>query len=76
MEEETKSHCIKPYTNKDKWIVAIVAGLLFMLLASPFLYSTLNQVTQLVGLTISDKNGSPNLAGLILHSILGPVMMP
>jgi len=70
LRKELHTHCVKPYTNKDKWIVAIVAGLLFMLLASPFLYSTLNKVTRLIGWTIADERGSPNLSGLILHALL------
>jgi len=71
MEKEAK---IKPYTNKDKWIVSITSGLLFMIISSPFLYTILNSATKLIGVTIS-RNGCPNLTGLVLHSVLFAVMV-
>lgn len=62
--------CNKPYTSKDKWIVSLIAGLLFLLIASPFLFSAVNGMTSSFGLTISSKDGCPNLGGLLLHAIL------
>ena len=62
--------CNKPYTPKDKWIVSIIAGLLFLLIASPFLFSMVNNLTSSFGMTISSKEGCPNLGGLLLHSII------
>ncbi len=61
--------CNKPYTTKDKWIVAIIAGLLFLLIASPFLYNAVNSVTSSFGLVMADGNGCPNMGGLLLHAI-------
>lgn len=62
-------NCNKPYTSKDKWIVALIAGLLFMLFASPFLFSAVNGLTQGFGMTIASPHGCPNLGGLLLFSI-------
>ena len=64
------AQCNKPYTSKDKWIVSIISGLLFLLIASPFLFKTVNSLTQSVGLTIASPFGCPNTAGLLLHSIV------
>ena len=62
--------CDKPYTSKDKWIVAFVAALIFMLIASPFLYNVTNKVTLMFGLRIADDGGCPLLSGLIVHGVL------
>lgn len=63
------SGCIKPYTSGDKWTVAIIGGLLFMLLASPFLYGVINSLLSPI-ISTANVDGCPNWGGLILHSIL------
>jgi hypothetical protein len=60
--------CMKPYTSKDKWIVSLIGGLLFLLIASPFLYEAVDSLTSSFGLKIADRDGCPNLAGVILHT--------
>jgi hypothetical protein len=60
----------KPLTNKDKWVIALLSGLLFLLIASPFLFSAMNGVTSSFGMTIASPNGCPNLGGLLLHTIV------
>jgi hypothetical protein len=60
----------KPLTNKDKWVIALLSGLLFLLIASPFLFSVVNGVTSSFGLHIANANGCPNLGGLLLHAIV------
>jgi len=69
------SSCEKPYTNQDKWIVSIISGLLFLLIASPFLFSTINAITENFGFSIAEKNGCPNMGGLILHSLVFVVIV-
>jgi hypothetical protein len=59
----------KPYSSNDKWVVAIVGALLFLLLSSPYLYSNLNNLTSSFGMIIAD-DGCPNLAGMILAALL------
>jgi hypothetical protein len=61
--------CNKPYTSKDKWIVSLIAGLLFLLIASPFLFAAVNNMTSSFGLTLASSQGCPNLAGLLVHGI-------
>ena len=62
--------CNKPYASKDKWIVSIISGLLFLLIASPFLFSAMNSLTSSFGMTLATKDGCPNLGGLLLNAIL------
>lgn len=62
--------CTKPYTSRDKWVVSILAGLLFLLIASPFLYGVVNSVTTSIGVTVASVGGCPNVLGLTLHAVL------
>lgn len=63
-------NCNKPYTSRDKWIVSLMAGLLFMLFASPFFFSALNSGTSLFGLEVANVAGCPNLGGVVLSAVL------
>nr|WNL49763.1 transmembrane domain containing protein [Marseillevirus sp.] len=63
--------CVKPYTSKDKWIVSAIAGVLFLIVASPFLFKIMNGLTGIFGISIADPDtGAPNLLGLILHGVV------
>jgi hypothetical protein len=59
----------KSLTEKDKWIVAIICGLLFLVIAAPFFYNIANGTTSAFGLKIAN-NGCPNLAGLVIGAAL------
>lgn len=60
----------KPYTSRDKWIMAIIVGLLFILMASPYLFSVINNCTSMFGVTLSSQDGRPTIAGLAINAIL------
>ncbi|BAU80234.1 hypothetical protein A9K97_gp117 [Tokyovirus A1] len=63
--------CVKPYTSKDKWIVSAIAGVLFLIVASPFLFKIMNGLTGIFGISIADPDtGAPNLLGLVLHGVV------
>jgi hypothetical protein len=68
--EHKRSNCMKSFTNKDLWIVALLGGLLFILLSSPFLYETVNAFTSAFGLKTLENGDRPNLQGLVLHSVM------
>jgi hypothetical protein len=70
MNVKNNQKCPRSYTSKDKWIIALVGGLLFMLIASPFLFQAVNTLTSMIGLQISDTQGCPNIGGLMLHTIV------
>jgi hypothetical protein len=67
--------CDKPYTSSDKWTVAFISGLLFLLVASPYLYTLTNTATSTIGLVIADADGCPNLAGIIVHGIVFTILL-
>lgn len=60
----------KSYSSQDKWIAAIVIGLLALLFMSPFMYSAVNSVSSSFGLVITDKSGCANMAGLVLNVLM------
>jgi len=60
--------------KQQKWILSLIAGLLFMIISSPYFYGLTNYFTSSFGFDIAGATkgweGCPNLAGLIIHSIL------
>lgn len=71
--EKKDNDCTKPYNTKDKWIVAIIGGMMYLIFSSPFLYDFVNTTTETFGFPIS-KLGCPNTGGLVLHSIMFVMM--
>lgn len=67
LEGKNTGSCKTAFTMRDKWIVALIGGLLFLLVSSPFLYEAVDALTTSFGLKIS-SDGCPNLGGLMLHS--------
>lgn len=67
---DSNEGCAKPYTSKDKWVISLIGGLLFLIIASPFLYEAVNALTSSFGLVIADRDGCPNLAGIVLHTCI------
>lgn len=57
-------------TNRDKWLVAILLGLLFLLFASPFMVGLLDSFFGPLGLHLTDSHGCANGAGLLICGIL------
>ena len=56
-------------TNLKKVLLSLILSLLFLLIASPFMYKLTGKVTSSFNFTTS-TNGCPNISGLILHSIV------
>lgn len=63
-------NCNGANTSKDKWMAAVIAAILFFILASPFLFGVTNSVLSVVGIHTTNVNGCPNLGGLILHAAI------
>lgn len=60
----------KPLTKKDKWIIAVVSALLFLVIASPFLYLLTNRLFSKFGWPTHDASNNPTLFGLCLHALV------
>ncbi len=59
----------KHLDNRDKWLIALVLAVLFAVVASPYLFKLVNQVTQYAGVTILDR-GMVNMKGLLTHALV------
>lgn len=60
----------KPLTNKDKWIIAAINALLFLILSSPFMFTLTDGIARLMGLSFADSFGCPTTLGLIAHGLV------
>ncbi len=61
-------------TNEDKWRYTIYTTILFLVIASPFMFKFVNSLLGSL-LKICNKNGCPTGAGLILHSIVFALLL-
>lgn len=68
-----KKNC-KCLTEGQKWLVSLYAALVFLLIASPFMYRLTGQVTERLGLETSN-DGCPNLIGLVMHAVVFLLLM-
>jgi len=62
------SQCGKPYSSKDKWVVACISGLMFFLIASPVSFQISNTIFSKFG--IKTWIQSPTIIGLSLHAFI------
>lgn len=56
--------------NTQAWVSSLLAGLLFIIIASPIMFRLVNTLTSLLGVHISNDIGCPNAIGLIVHGIV------
>lgn len=63
----------KHLTEKHKWIISLWTALLFLLIASPFMYNITNSLTSTIGFQTS-SNGCPNIWGLVIHAIVFAIL--
>jgi len=66
----TRKECAKIVSDQDKWLIAFLAGVLFIIIASPWLYRIVNSILEPLGLKTADEDGSPTGLGLVTHGIV------
>jgi large-conductance mechanosensitive channel len=57
------------WSTGQKWLLSLIYGLLFLIIASPFMYKLTGTLTNMISFKTSE-NGCPNIYGLILHSVV------
>ncbi len=59
-------------TKADKWKASVMAGVLFAVIASPFLYKLVAGLLKPIfgDREIVDMNGCPTMIGLALHAVV------
>ena len=68
------SKCKKPISEANKWIISLWSGLLFFLIAAPFMFKLTGSIFSSVGLQI-EKDGCPNLIGVGIHAVVFAVLV-
>lgn len=57
-------------TNFDKWVIAIIIGIVFLVFASPFMFSVSNIAGRRIGLPTTYPSGKATYFGLVLHCFI------
>jgi len=66
----------KPLTEQSKWFISSIAALIFMVVASPFMFTLTEQIINRLGLEIETiTNGCPNLNGLLIHTVVFAILI-
>jgi hypothetical protein len=64
----------KTITQKEKLLISLLSGLMFLVVSSPVMYKLVNSITLRAGLDI-ETGGCPNLKGLVLHSFVFVILV-
>lgn len=64
----------KSLTELQKWTISFWSALLFLLIASPFMFRITSIPLSFLNLT-TQQNGCPNLFGLIIHSLVFAILI-
>lgn len=62
--------CERMLTDKDKWTIALMAGLLFLIISSAFLYRFVDGLVSGFGWSVANPQGCPTLLGSIVFTVL------
>jgi len=64
----------KSITESKKWMISLLSAFVFMVIASPQMYQLTGALFSKLNLVI-EKNGCPNLTGLLLHTVVFAVII-
>ncbi len=64
--DDTATCIRKPYTELEKWMIAVIAGLVAFVIYSTRMFTASRQLFS----GLADDSGCPSLAGLIVHTIV------
>jgi hypothetical protein len=68
------SKCKKPISEANKWMISLWSGLLFFLIASPFMFKLTGGIFSSAGIQI-EKDGCPNLIGVGIHAVVFAILV-
>ena len=66
--------CAKPLTEQSKWYISAISSLIFLVIASPFMFELTSHFFDLLGIE-TEVNGNPNWLGLLIHSVLFGILI-
>jgi hypothetical protein len=66
--------CKKPITEGNKLMISLWSGILFFVIAAPFMFKLTGSIFSSVGLKI-EKDGCPNLIGVAIHAVVFAILV-
>lgn len=57
-------------TSNQKWLIAIVLGIIFLIVSIPIIYNLSNTLFSKINLRTTYDNGLPTPFGLVLHTLI------
>lgn len=57
-------------SDTDKWLSAIIIGIIFLILAAPLIFKFSNNIFKYVKMPTIKENNTPTIFGLLLHTIV------
>jgi hypothetical protein len=61
-------------SNTDKWIIAAILAVIFIVLVSPLAFGITNWLFRRIGVPTVSKHGRPTLFGIVLHGAIAFVI--
>lgn len=68
------TRCKKSISEANKWMISLWSGLLFFVIAAPFMFKLTGGIFSLVDLKI-ENDGCPNLLGIGIHSLVFAILV-
>ena len=56
--------------SAEKWVLALVAGILFVIIASPMLFKGTDYLLEKLKIHVVDASGKPSIVGLLIHGLI------
>lgn len=64
----------KPISETNKLMISLWSGLLFFIIAAPFMFKLTGGILSSAGLEI-EKDGCPNLLGVGIHAVVFAILV-
>jgi hypothetical protein len=64
----------KPISESNKLMISLWSGLLFFIIAAPFMFKLTGGILSSAGLEI-EKDGCPNLLGVGIHAVVFAILV-
>lgn len=60
----------KPPDNIEKWLIAIMLGVIFLIVAAPLIFKFSNQIFNYINIHTLNPDGRPSVMGWIIHTVI------
>jgi hypothetical protein len=67
--QDSSSTC-ECVTSNQKWLIAIILGIIFLIVSIPIIYNLTNTLLSKINIHTTNKKGLPTPFGLVLHTLI------